>query len=233
MIRSRTTLLMVPLIGVLVFATAQDRDAPSNEQQSPEVASEIVAVNQPRDFSQTARASTSGERPTTDRAFLYAPPPIPHSILTENDSNYCLKCHALENRVSEHHMAIAPVPHAEFSQCLQCHVKGDDKSIAPFRENEFVGLDFPGGGMQANVYAPPTIPHKTFMRENCLSCHGPTGDRTIRTPHPERTQCQQCHVPEASQSYTRPIEWTSLTFGAVETAPPKLEEKAAESPKKL
>ena len=43
------------------------------------------------------------------------------------------------------HKAIAPTPHAEYTQCMQCHVKRDD-GITPWRENTFVGLDFPGKG---------------------------------------------------------------------------------------
>ncbi len=40
---------------------------------------------------------------------------------------------------------------------------------------------------------PPTIPHSLQNRTNCISCH----EAEIRppvTPHPERKNCQQCHV---------------------------------------
>ena len=77
--------------------------------------------------------------------------------------------------------------------------------IKPFRStNTFIGLDLPGKGSRAHALAPPTTPHKTFMRENCLSCHGPTGNWRIKTKHPYRTQCLQCHAPEAGQDFTRP-----------------------------
>ena len=34
------------------------------------------------------------------------------------------------------------------------------------------------------------------MRENCAACHdGPGAREEIRTSHPERTRCRQCHVP--------------------------------------
>jgi cytochrome c-type protein NapB len=34
------------------------------------------------------------------------------------------------------------------------------------------------------------------MRENCAACHtGPAAREEIRTSHPERTRCRQCHVP--------------------------------------
>jgi cytochrome c-type protein NapB len=41
------------------------------------------------------------------------------------------------------------------------------------------------------------VPHTTFMRESCLSCHGPTGADPIRTTHAWRTNCLQCHAPSA------------------------------------
>jgi cytochrome c-type protein NapB len=30
-----------------------------------------------------------------------------------------------------------------------------------------------------------------------MSCHGPNGLFGLRTPHPDRQSCFQCHVPEA------------------------------------
>ena len=48
--------------------------------------------------------------------------------------------------------------------------------------------------------SPPVIPHKLFMRENCLSCHaGPSAPKEIRMSHPERVNCRQCHVPGNTQ----------------------------------
>ena len=52
----------------------------------------------------------------------------------------------------------------------------------------------PGGRLYDG--APPTIPHKILMRENCSACHaGPGARAEILTTHPERTRCRQCHVP--------------------------------------
>jgi len=159
-----------------------------------------------RDFSPPTREVKLSAELAGGRAFFGAPPPVPHFLLSERSSRYCLQCHALENRIEKRQQAIAPVPHAEFSECMQCHVAGNDPSVTPFRENDFLGLDFPGKGSRANDYAPPTIPHKTYMRENCLSCHGVTGDFAIKSPHPIRSQCGQCHAPEAAQDYTRPAQ---------------------------
>ena len=36
---------------------------------------------------------------------------------------------------------------------------------------------------------------KPIIDQNCLSCHtGPGSREEIRTTHPERTRCMQCHV---------------------------------------
>jgi cytochrome c-type protein NapB len=64
-------------------------------------------------------------------------------------------------------------------------------------ENEFVGTKAPLKGTRAWPQAPPTMPHRTLMREDCLSCHGPQGLFGLRTPHPDRRSCTQCHVPSA------------------------------------
>ena len=45
----------------------------------------------------------------------------------------------------------------------------------------------------------PSIPHPLEGRENCLACHtGPAAREEIRTSHPERERCQQCHVPSTT-----------------------------------
>ena len=61
-------------------------------------------------------------------------------------------------------------------------------------------------GLRLHDRAPPTIPHKTFMRENCVACHaGPAAREEIRTSHPERRRCRQCHVPVATQETFSPV----------------------------
>ncbi|MBT5925174.1 MAG: hypothetical protein HOH33_01000 [Verrucomicrobia bacterium] len=156
-----------------------------------------------RSFEVQPREVNVGSKISKSRAFFGSPPPVPHTIQSDRNSDWCMGCHALKNRIRERHKSIAPTPHAEFSQCMQCHVKHDD-SVKPWKDNTFVGLDFPGKGSRAHELAPPTVPHKTFMRENCYSCHGPKGEHAIRTPHQYRSQCQQCHVAELTQDYTRP-----------------------------
>ncbi|KPJ88793.1 MAG: hypothetical protein AMS18_13120, partial [Gemmatimonas sp. SG8_17] len=71
-----------------------------------------------------------------------------------------------------------------------------------FVPSDFVGLeqDLRVGG-RLNPISPPTIPHRLLMRENCIACHsGPAAREEIRTAHPERVRCTQCHVPVSVRS---------------------------------
>ena len=139
----------------------------------------------------------------TDRAFWGAPPPMPHRFGSEWDASRCLSCHAQKTDLSKRQQAISPIPHAVLSQCQQCHVRVPERSEASFVISEFIGLAALGKGSKAHPVAPPTIPHQTFMRSNCLSCHGPGGEQRIATPHPYRSQCRQCHVSDVSREYSR------------------------------
>ena len=179
-------------------------------EPSPAPAASPKAYVETRSFAQPVRDNPVGSKIAVDRAFLGAPPVMPHTFAEDRDGAYCLTCHAQEDRIEKRQQAIAPVPHQEFSQCQQCHVNGSRRPGESFRENSFVGLDLPGKGSRAHPLAPPTIPHKTFMRENCLSCHGPAGKQRIASPHPFRSQCQQCHVADAAKNYDRPLPWRTL-----------------------
>ena len=136
------------------------------------------------------------------RLFDGAPPVIPH----QNLGAECTSCHTMEGIAVEGIGFAPPSPHAMttgmslISRCQQCHVF--QPGTTPFVDNEFAGLrqDL-RQGRRLNPLAPPVIPHKTFMRENCLACHsGPAAREEIRTPHPERARCRQCHVEQAETS---------------------------------
>lgn len=176
----------------------------------PPAGGPVPGTGGPRSFAQPIRPDPVGTNVTANRSFWGAPPVMPHGFAGDRDGHYCLECHARKTRIEKRQQAIAPVPHTEYTQCQQCHVKGTDRSGAVFRESAFVGLDFPGKGTRAHALAPPTIPHKTFMRDNCLSCHGPAGKQRIKSPHPYRSQCQQCHVPDATKNHDRPVPWSEL-----------------------
>jgi cytochrome c-type protein NapB len=84
--------------------------------------------------------------------------------------------------------------HVVMTNCTQCHV---EQSPVP-AETTFVGVYRAGPGERANPGAPPTIPHHTWLRDNCNSCHGLVSRPGTRTTHPWLTNCTQCHVPSAA-----------------------------------
>ena len=131
------------------------------------------------------------------RAYDGAPPTIPH----ENFATKCAACHDARGTAVDG-VGFAPAsPHAGTvraagtERCGQCHVFIQGESL--FVASEYVGLaqDLTAGD-RATDGAPPRIPHRTLMRENCVACHdGPAAREEIRTSHPERARCRQCHVP--------------------------------------
>lgn len=149
-------------------------------------------------------ADDTGKSPATVRAErrLYdgAPPVVPHTDFGMT----CTECHN-ERGMQVDGVGHAPAsPHEDtrgmsaVSRCRQCHVFRNTE--ATFVANGFVGLrqDL-RAGRRLNSLSPPTIPHKTFMRENCTACHtGPAAREEIRTSHPERPRCRQCHVPSTT-----------------------------------
>jgi cytochrome c-type protein NapB len=136
-----------------------------------------------------------------NRAYDGAPPTIPHPVRQASVAE-CLACHAEGMRLRG--AVASPVSHAEYASCTQCHVVSEGPMpgarLPPdgaFSGNTFVGLASPTAGPRAWDIAPPQIPHKTFMREQCMSCHGPNGRDAMRSTHPDRQQCEQCHAPSA------------------------------------
>lgn len=134
------------------------------------------------------------------RAFDGAPPVVPHPI-TEDSVAACLSCHEQGLQIRER--AATRISHAHFTNCTQCHVPSqgtgipvnDASLLKPLTANTFTGAA-PVKGRRAWPAAPPTIPHGATMRADCASCHGPAGLYGLRTLHPERQACTQCHVPE-------------------------------------
>jgi len=146
-----------------------------------------------RPGAQKSTASVRAER----RAFDGAPPVIAH----EDFGMDCNSCHTIEGMDLGDEGFAPPFPHqrtlgmSAVSRCQQCHVFNNSDTL--FASNSFSGLrqDLRRGA-RLNPLAPPTLPHRTLMRENCLACHsGPAAREEVRTDHPERTRCVQCHVP--------------------------------------
>ncbi len=130
------------------------------------------------------------------RLYDGAPPTVPHEDMGAD----CTGCHTIEGTAVEGLGFAPPAPHvltdglSNTARCQQCHVFKTTDEV--FVESSFSGLvqDL-RHGHKLNQLAPPVMPHKSFMRENCISCHsGPAAREEIRTPHPERTRCRQCHV---------------------------------------
>ena len=145
-----------------------------------------------------AVARSTGERATT-RAYDGAPPPMPH----EDSLGGCVTCHD-EDGAEIAGIGVAPAsPHGAIAatgamqRCRQCHVPTETRAL--FVASRFTGLpQGPWKGSRATPGAPPTIPHTLQLRQNCLACHSGLAARAeIRTTHPERIRCRQCHVPDS------------------------------------
>ena len=160
------------------------------------------------------------------RAYPGAPPRVPHG-LTEEEFRLgaCNVCH-LRGGYAARFGTYAPVtPHPEFGACLQCHAVSDTlvgtplpepgsgescqqchvspDAVAPtFVAHDWVSAEWPGVGGRAMPESPPVIPHTAQLRSNCLACHtGPGAVSEIRTGHPERVSCMQCHLFAAGDDF--------------------------------
>lgn len=127
------------------------------------------------------------------RAYNGAPPTIPHAVDAVS-SAACLGCHAEGVAIGDR--VARPIPHETFTNCQQCHVAALDvfADAPPFMDSTFEGLPAPFEGERAWPGAPPTIPHSVRLREECVACHGPLGREGLRTTHPWRKNCVQCHA---------------------------------------
>lgn len=140
------------------------------------------------------------------RAYNGAPPVVPHAIDQQNAAS-CLVCHGQGMKVGD---VVAPrMSHQTYTNCTQCHVESVNRSLPPTTgpraaDTLFRGLGAPGPGERAWPGAPPTIPHTTWMRENCTSCHGTLADKGLMTSHPWRGNCVQCHAPSAELDQWQP-----------------------------
>ena len=126
-----------------------------------------------------------------NRLYSGAPPTIPHEVegLGRHD---CLDCHE-DGDAMDDGLRATVTPHPELDRCQQCHVATSGSEL--FVANEYQGWTYPLGAV-GQPMGPPLIPHPLTLRENCLGCHGEDArDPFLRTSHPERVRCEQCHVP--------------------------------------
>lgn len=136
---------------------------------------------------------------STRRAFNGAPPVVPHPVEHTNDAA-CYACHNQGVQIGDR--VANRMSHGFLSNCVQCHAAPLPQALAAYDapvDNEFVGLKTPLGGDRAFPDAPPVIPHSTWMRERCLSCHGGiAGWPGLEVTHRWRTNCTQCHAVSAT-----------------------------------
>ncbi len=179
-----------------VKSYAELRQRRAQKQRSTELAGLVSAVptTVPKAPPTAAQRAAAIKARAQRRAYNGAPPVIPHGI-SQRTATSCLTCHRKGAAVNG---KIAPaVSHPSYTNCTQCHVEstGRGPSHMPKAGNSFQGVLTAGRGTRVSIGAPPTIPHTTWMRSNCLACHGPAGKPGLRTTHPQRTSCKQCHAP--------------------------------------
>jgi cytochrome c-type protein NapB len=160
-----------------------------------------LKYDQPGIFTPVVRTEEMRQAALADRArnraYDGAPPTIPHPVEAQSAAA-CLACHGEGLKVGDR--LASRISHATLSNCTQCHVEQAPQgfaSTAPV-ENDFLGIYRAGPGQRASPGAPPTIPHSTWMRDNCASCHGLVTRPGTRTTHPWLTNCTQCHAPSAA-----------------------------------
>lgn len=168
-----------------------------------------------------AERTAALEERAARRAYDGAPPVVPHPVAQDSAAS-CLACHGPGLMVKD--KVASKISHASYTSCTQCHVPSvgpgipvqETALLARLTENEFQGVNAPLKGERAWPKAPPTVPHGTLMRSDCMSCHGPQGLYGLRTPHPDRQSCVQCHVPSAEmdQRQFMPVLTQDLTQSA-------------------
>lgn len=217
-------IVAVILMAALVFILGRSLDQGAVDAVTEEESAVLQAATEPgqspirseagvfRGIDQASRfvgTDVQSKRYLSDyyerRAYPGAPPQIPHQVQSTMESGFndCLGCHQNGGYASQF-QAYAPVtPHPEMTNCRQCHVPLNSDQL--FVESNWQRVEPPSLGRAALPGGPPPMPHGLQMRENCSACHsGPAAPKEIRTSHPERLYCRQCHVPSTiNDTFTR------------------------------
>lgn len=129
------------------------------------------------------------------RAYPGAPPHIPHPVTKEmRIKQNCNVCHEKGGYVPQYQAFTPVTPHPDYKNCLQCHGLNDGKDL--FKETVWEKISPPALKKSALPGGPLQVPHSLQLRQNCQACHsGPAAMVEIRSPHPERVNCIQCHTP--------------------------------------
>lgn len=167
-----------------------------------------------------------------NRAYDGAPPMMLHSKNFAK-TKQCIECH--DQGMTMGSKFARPISHAYLTNCEQCHVESKNLYLEFVRIpaiNSFEGLRPPGGGVRASSFSPPVMPHSTFMRVNCLACHGDSGYQGLQTTHPERMNCVQCHGVAAGFEQTSPF-YTGNPGMVLPTTPKRTEPLGILPPEQL
>lgn len=133
----------------------------------------------------------------SNRKILAGPPVIPHDTTDSFNlkMNRCLSCHREGSYTPNLGKHAPKTPHPEYTHCNQCHLPQADTKL--FVENGAELYHYPKKG-SALPMGPPRVPHDFQNKSNCRACHtGPSAVKELRTSHPERIHCRQCHVPSS------------------------------------
>jgi nitrate reductase (cytochrome), electron transfer subunit len=140
------------------------------------------------------------------RFAAYAPV-TPHPELTQ-----CLQCHLGDALLMDVPGRPAGGPDGV---CRQCHAPAVPAATASRTALDWRPAAWPAvadatdaGTTRTPAGSPPPITHDLQLRGDCRACHtGPAAVEEIRTTHPERTNCRQCHVTVAPMAgeYTRAV----------------------------
>ena len=156
------------------------------------------------------------------RLYDGAPPTAPHP-LDQMTPAACLECHGRPTSISG--VMVPLMSHPQHRNCLQCHVSSAGPTstwrtgeMALSDGNLFQGKPASGYGSRAYVGAPPVVSHTTWMRQSCITCHGPGGTAAFRTSHPERQNCLQCHATDARAEQSPLLAGAGI--GSSELPPP-------------
>lgn len=188
-------LLFMPLLcaGAITYCLTAMHVEAEVEQVSPEQ----ETPSPPED-----EIATEREWRASHRAFYTAPPVIPHELYPVSAGD-CLTCHREEGNFFG--KTSTRTPHPQWVNCTQCHMPSQPAFSALTAdpvETTWQGLESPTDGTRAHVVAPPTIPHRKLFREDCQSCHSSQSPFTsMRGPHPERSNCVQCHLPVSEHEF--------------------------------
>ena len=200
-------LLMVALVVIIGESITEGQRPASVPAAAPTPASPSVAGTSARPGTVDYAAMPREPNRKRTLAVYYSrraspgdPPFIPHPIDTSDESGRtCLACH-IDGGWVPRFSAYTPVtPHPDQVPCQSCHEPQATPVKTPPPPPRLPAVT-PG--------TPPPIPHSLEMRENCRACHvGPGAVDELRTTHPEREPCQQCHkLAESKEASASPSD---------------------------